>query len=515
MSDWTAGYVADIGYTYGYYPELNPLRVKLAFLNAGLVSPEMGTACELGFGQGMSANLHAAASVVQWHGTDFNPSQASFAQELAGASGAGAKLFDEGFDSFCTRSDLPEFDYIGLHGIWSWISDENREVIVDFIRRKLKVGGVVYISYNTQPGWAAMVPMRDLLTEHAEVLGSDGAGIVSRIDSALAFVDQLLVANPAYARANPQVAERIKKIQEQNRHYIAHEYFNRDWQPMSFAKIARWLEPAKVQWACSANYLDAMDAVNLSTEQQKLLASIPDPMFRQTTRDFCVNQQFRKDYWVKGSRTLTPLEQAESLRALRVILVQPRADVSLKVNGSLGEATMQEAVYGPILDVLGDHKSKSLAQIEKDLKASKQGQEINFGQILQAVLILSASGAILPVQDDTTITKTKKAAEKLNLHLMGKARANKELSYLASPVTGGGIVVPRFHQLFVLAHSQGHKQPEDWAKFVWGILAMQGQRLVKEGKTLESMAENVAELTAQAEEFSSKQLPILKALQIA
>ena len=31
MSDWTAGYVADIGYTYGYYTELNPLRVKLAF----------------------------------------------------------------------------------------------------------------------------------------------------------------------------------------------------------------------------------------------------------------------------------------------------------------------------------------------------------------------------------------------------------------------------------------------------------------------------------------------------
>jgi hypothetical protein len=67
-----------------------------------------------------------------------------------------------------------------------------------------------------------MVPMRDLLTEHAEVLGADGAGIVSRIDSALAFVDQLLAANPTYARANPQIADRIKKIKEQNRHYVAH-----------------------------------------------------------------------------------------------------------------------------------------------------------------------------------------------------------------------------------------------------------------------------------------------------
>ena len=61
MSDWTSGYVADIGYTFGYYAELNPLRVRLAFLNQGLVFPEVGTACELGFGQGLSANLHAAA----------------------------------------------------------------------------------------------------------------------------------------------------------------------------------------------------------------------------------------------------------------------------------------------------------------------------------------------------------------------------------------------------------------------------------------------------------------------
>lgn len=33
-------------------------------------------------------------------------------------------------------------------------------------------------------------------------------------------------------------------------------------------------------------------------------------MFRQTVRDFCVNQQFRRDYWVKGARKLSALEHA-------------------------------------------------------------------------------------------------------------------------------------------------------------------------------------------------------------
>ncbi len=100
MTDWTSGYVADIGYTYGYYTELSPLRVQLAFLNAGLVAPAFGTACELGFGQGLSTNIHASATTTHWSGTDFNPAQAGFAQELAGVAGNDAKFYDQVFDQY-------------------------------------------------------------------------------------------------------------------------------------------------------------------------------------------------------------------------------------------------------------------------------------------------------------------------------------------------------------------------------------------------------------------------------
>lgn len=511
MSDWTAGYVADIGYTFGYYAELNPQRVKLAFINQGLVFPEVGAACELGFGQGLSANIHAAASVTQWHGTDFNPSQAGFAQELADASGTGAKLYDEAFDEFCNRPDLPDFDYIGLHGIWSWISDENRQVIVDFIRKKLKVGGVLYISYNTLPGWAAFAPMRHLMTEHAEVLGAEGRGIVSRIDGALEFAEKMLGTNPAFSRANPLVGDRLTKMKEHNRHYLAHEYFNRDWHPMHFATMAKWLEGAKVQFACSANYMDAVDVVNLTAEQQAFLKEIPDPMFRETTRDFMVNQQFRKDYWVKGARKMSALELAETLRTQKVVLTTHRADVSLKVAGSLGEASLTESIYTPILDFLADHKVKTLAQIEHAVK----DKGITFAQVTQAMLLLTGAGHIGLVQDENVITKAKKQTDKLNIYLCQKARGSNELSYLASPLTGGGYAINRFQQLFLNSIGQGKKQPAEWAQSVWQILAVQGQKLLKGGKPLETPEENIAELTSQAQSFADKQLPILKALQIA
>ncbi len=358
MSDWSSGYVADIGYTHGYYDELNPQPAKLALLSSGHVLPEIDVACELGFGQGLSVNIHTAASTTEWHGTDFNPSQASYAQELAEASNSDAKLYDQSFQEFCNRPDLPDFDYIGLHGIWSWISDENRSIIVDFIRRKLKVVGVLYISYNTMPGWAAFAPLRNLMTQHADVIGSPGSGIVSRIDGSIDFASKLIATNPAYARANPQIAERIEKLKDQNRNYLAHEYFNRDWHPMNFAQMAQWLEPAKLQFACSANLLDHVDQINLTPDQQKFLAELPDPMFRESVRDFMINQQFRKDYWVKGLRKLTPIKRLELLREQKFILLKPASEVALKMTTVLGEITLNETIYNAILGALDGYKIK-------------------------------------------------------------------------------------------------------------------------------------------------------------
>ncbi len=510
MPEWSSGYVADVGYTYGYYQELNPLRTALLSLHAGIAPSEITTACELGFGQGLSLNIHAAASDVDWSGTDFNPSHAAFARKLAELSGSGARLFDDAFADFARRDDIPDFDYIALHGIWSWISDENRAVIVDFVKRKLKVGGILYISYNTMPGWGAFAPLRHLMTEHAATMGSAGGGIVNRINGALEFAEKLMALNPLYSRANPQVAERLKKMKEHNRHYLAHEYFNRDWHPMHFATMAGWLEDAKLQYLCSANYLDHIDALNLTEEQQRFLRETHDPLFRETVRDFIVNQQFRKDYWVKGGWKPDTSEQSAAVRSLRVVLTTPRADVSLKVTGSLGEASMNEAVYAPILDLIGDQRIRTLGEIEEGVRESG----INFSQVIQAALLLTGAGHLAAAQDDEAIARARKKSEKLNIYLCKKARGSNDINYLASPVTGGGVQVNRFQQLFLLAIAEGRKQPDEWGESAWQTISAQGQKLLKDGKPLETAEDNLAELNRQAGEFAAKNLPIMKALQI-
>jgi len=86
---------------------------------------------------------------------------------------------------------------------------------------------------------------------------------------------------------------------------------------------------------------------------------------------------------------------------------------------------------------------------------------------------------------------------------------------LASPVTGGGVALGRFEQLFLLARAQGSAAPQEWAAFTWNCLSDQGQRVIVEGKVLESAEENLAELSRQATAFEATRLPALKALLVA
>jgi SAM-dependent methyltransferase len=506
--NWAAGYMTEIEYTKAYCLDLNPLRQRLAFLASGLAPGESKFACELGFGQGLSVNIHATDPAVQWWGTDFNPAQAGFARQLATRVGSGAKLFDQDFVEFCARPDLPDFDIIGLHGIWSWISDENRAVVVDFIRRRLNVGGVLYISYNTLPGWAAFAPLQHLLKRHNDVMSAPGQGVLQRMTDAIAFSERLLGTDPLYLRANAKIGESFKRMRNENQRYLAHEYFNDSWNPMHVAEVARWVEPTKCVFACSANFLDQIDALNLTPSQQELVGGIGDPMFRETIRDFVVNQRFRRDYWVKGARRLSRIEQTDQLRAERVILTTVRSDIPLTIAGA--RYKVPEVVYGPILDCLSDYQSRSLAEIEHALSRRR----IDFAEVIRAILILAGAGYLQPAQSERRAEEANPYTDSLNAVLMDMARDNAEISVLASPVSGGAISVSRIDQLFLRADQHGRNDSDSRAEFVWSILRQQGERLEKEGKVIESDEDNRAELTVEANNFAHKVKPMLTALGI-
>ncbi len=508
MSAWSEGYVSDINYTYGYYQELNPQRVIIPFLMAGLTPPNIQNACELGFGQGVSLNIHAMAGNAKWYGTDFNPSHAFFAQNMANQSDADkVYISDQGFKEFCAREDLPEFDFIGLHGIWSWISDENRDIIVDFLRRKLKVGGVLYISYNTLPGWAAASPIRHLLVEHERIMSSSAHHRAQNAKSALEASKQILELSQRLCNTTPTLIPKINELVGMDPHYLAHEYLNKDWQPMYFSQVEALLESAKLNYACSVRYLEDFPECLFDSEQQEYFKTIENPSFAQTIKDYMLNKQFRCDYWVKGQHKLNLAETAEIWKKLNVLMIMKRSEVSMTVSAYRITNLMPE-IFDPILDILADNKIHSVADILTEVDG-----KVSDSAVFNALALLYGKNDILLAQPKEYIEQARPRCDALNRYLLEKAKISTEIYALASPVTGEGMLLGLLDQLFSLAHQDDIPHSE-WEDFIWNILLNKGQRIVKDNQTLEDEAENREEIKRLQELFLVQKLPILQELGI-
>jgi hypothetical protein len=253
-----------------------------------------------------------------------------------------------------------------------------------------------------------------------------------------------------------------------------------------------------------------VDSIQLSPPQQVLLRELGDVRLREGARDFILNQGFRRDYWVRGMRKLSRLERTEALRLHRVLLVRPSKEVSLDVPGALGEAHLKKDFHLPLVELMADHKVRSLGEIEMALTGNSAPSEI----LVESMMLLEGTGQVASAQAASTTDAARKQTDRLNRYLLSFARSGEEIGYLASPVTGGGVRMRRFEQLFLLALLDGRRQPRDWGMYAWQVMGPQGHQILKNGKSLATAHENLAELDFQATAFAEKATPILKALQI-
>ena len=504
---WNEGYTSEVNYTSGYYAELSPTRIRLALLTCGVDHSisENPDYLELGFGQGLSLNINAATNSGTFYGTDFNPGQVANAREFASVMGKQLKLFEDSFEELLGRDDLPQFDIIALHGIWSWISESAREAIIEIARRHLKPGGALYNSYNVTPGWSPAVPLRILLAEHAK---REGAGtILDKLDQSMQFVERVIGANAAYFAANPQVAARLEQMKQHDRNYLAHEYLNAHWDPMPFSQVADQMARAKLSFAGSASILENLPAISVPAAAHEVLQAVRDPIMRETTRDYFVNQQFRKDIFVKGPRPIAPYDHGKRVEKERFILLGDPEKCPEKIQSSAGEVELRADIYKPICAQLA--KAPGASASIGELLAAKDLAAINRAQIWEALLVLTGAGFVAPVSPSTTPDADVKASRSLNTFLMEKAQAGAGVDYLAAPKLGAAINISRIEQMMLLALQAGDKSPVETVR---KSLADQGQFLVIQGETIEDEERTREELKRILTEFESGKADLLKRL---
>lgn len=505
--DWTGGYASDVEYTAGFYPEQSPQLLNFVCAVNGVepVALEDGfTYFELGFGRGLTVNLLAAANPGgTFYAADFNPAHVAGARALAGSAGLeNVHLLESSFAELAQGAapDLPQFDFITLHGIYTWVTAENRQHIVDFIGRYLKPGGIVYISYNALPGWAAVGPMQRLLVEYGDAFPNRSD---LQIGGAVDFMQEMTDLGALYFHAHPSNQGRFDGLKKHNRNYLVHEYMHKHWQPLYHADVARDLAGVKLQFAGAAELSFAYPQLYLSEERKALIAKMPDPVMRETLKDYFLNVSFRKDVFVRGARKMSTLRRTDWMSHIAVVLRVPRDQITLSMQLAVGTVNGAARIYEPICDALAI-RPHTLAELMA-LPAMQGGL---FEDVVQTAALLCASGqaALYPAGNVATPPAT---AHAMNRAIAFKIRHGNDYQALCSPLLGNGVPTG-FVELMVydwLAHHKGEIDIDVMARDGWALMQSLGRRMVKDGVQMEAEAENIAELRSGIEVIVRDTLP--------
>ena len=132
------------------------------------------------------------------------------------------------------------FDFIFAHGVLSWVPDDARDALLALCARRLRPGGLLYLNYNTRPGWTVRGMVRDFLL--AETAGTTGLESRARLaqDCAARIASSLATDAPhPYVRL---IANEFRLVRDKHVSYIAHEYlaaYNRPYWRNEFLDLVR------------------------------------------------------------------------------------------------------------------------------------------------------------------------------------------------------------------------------------------------------------------------------------
>ncbi|MBR0850189.1 methyltransferase regulatory domain-containing protein [Bradyrhizobium diazoefficiens] len=503
---WNAGYVADIGYTAGFYRETAPGHMAFAALATGR-SPGRALrprrVLELGFGQGFGLALLAAANPdVAFEGFDFNPEHVANARKLIeGAQLSNVMVTETGFEEAAARGGANDLDIVAAHGIFSWVARPVQDAIVAILRQRLQPGGLAYVSYNCMPGWAPLQPIRQLMMQ---VKRRNPGHSDRQLALGLDLLSKLRQSNAGYFAANPAAARHVDAMLAMDRVYLAHEYLDEHWDLFQFAEIAARLADAKLAFLASATLSENLDRYAVPAALAPLLAGIDDPELKETVRDYAANKQFRRDLFARGSGELTAGEHLRLLAQLSFVLAVSRTRVRFMFQGPVAQLNGMPELYQPIVDLL----AKGIATFDALLALPVFGPS-NAAILLDCLTLLVESGQVLPVIGPAADVAP---AKRFNRMIVAQARAGRVHGSLASPVARTGIPVNDFGLLALAALFDGMEDAGAAAEHAMSILKALGRRPFREGRLIEDDREATRFLAENFQPVLEEAVPVWQRL---
>lgn len=446
------GYVVDRVYPAHFHREMQPVWLTNTLTALGRRAPDLRqpfTWLELGCGSGFSTLVAAATNPrAQFIGVDFNAEAIALAQALAEAAGVSnvrfhALSFAQAQEAY--EALLPPCDFIVTHGVYSWVSEANRQAIQQLVAQRLKPGGVLYVAYMSQPGatsFSAAQRLMRLATQHRT-----GAS-PQRAAEALSLVQRMAAAGAGYFSEHPSAVREVQRLADDPIDYLAHELLNTHWEALHVSDVMAGFEAAGCEWVGSATPLENIDAVSLPAGTQPLLAELmrggASMATAETFKDVARNQRQRRDLYQRAhpqGNALSPDAHRDALLAQRVALLPaapaqvPAGQGELNFDTQIGPVRLPMAFVAPLLGALqsGPRSYAELARLP-----AYAGQPGFISQLLQ---MLAWAGWLHFVRADASAEEARVAA-RLDAALAARGVVPAGGAVRVSAMLGTAVPVP-------------------------------------------------------------------------
>ena len=202
------------------------------------------------------------------------------------------------------NEDFGKFDYIIVHGVFSWVPDIVKEKIVKICNENLTEEGIAYISYNTYPGWKEPDKVREMMIYANKYFPDFSLG--DKTQRGKAFISIVADQMKSYTDIAEKKGDFIKQIEEilkMQDYYVGHEYLEVFNNPMYLHEFVDLMRKENLEYISDvALRLSIASIYNQSTVEKLQQLSQGDHVIKEQCLDYILDTKFRRSLICKKSQ---------------------------------------------------------------------------------------------------------------------------------------------------------------------------------------------------------------------
>ena len=186
-----------------------------------------------------------------------------------------------------------KFDYIIVHGIWSWVPDTVKDKIFSICRNNLTEHGIAYISYNVYPGWKRQEQLREIMYfAGRDVLEEPLEARTQKGLDALKALAEILENDKGLGGGKLPA---MQKILNHNFYYIAHEYMEAFNDPIYVNGFIEWANRHRLAYIGDTDlHVSFVSWMAEHTRERILALAGGDYIAKEFYSDILSDRQFRR-----------------------------------------------------------------------------------------------------------------------------------------------------------------------------------------------------------------------------